>query len=150
MGQLDVSLSRANLIESGSHIRKISSMMLPDNQSLATTTLSALFYAAASTDPTPGGGCVSAACGYLAIALLLKSIRISARKQGTDATYEAVEQKLLELSAKLLAFAQADSDSFGAYMQALRLPKGTPSEAAARKQALSRLLSKPQKRLWTF
>jgi formiminotetrahydrofolate cyclodeaminase len=111
-------------------------MIHPDNQSLATTTLSALFYAAASTEPTPGGGCVSAACGYLAIALLLKSMRISARKQNADATYDVVEQKLLELSAKLLASAQEDSDSFGTYMQALRLPKGTPSEEAARKQAL--------------
>jgi formiminotetrahydrofolate cyclodeaminase len=110
--------------------------MLPDNQSLATTTLSALFQAAASTEPTPGGGCVSAACGYLAIALLLKSIRISARKQKTETPYPGVEQRLLELSEKLLAFAQADSDSFGAYLQALRLPKDTPSQEALRKQAL--------------
>jgi formiminotetrahydrofolate cyclodeaminase len=110
--------------------------ILPDNQSLATTTLSALFQAAASTEPTPGGGCVSAACGYLAIALLLKSIRISARKQKTETTYPGIEQRLLELSERLLAFAQADSDSFGAYLQALRLPKDTLSQEASRMQAL--------------
>ena len=79
---------------------------------------------------------MSAACGYLAIALLLKSIRVSARKQKTETTYPGVEQRLLELSEKLLAFAQADSDSFGAYLQALRLPKDTPSQEASRKQAL--------------
>jgi formiminotetrahydrofolate cyclodeaminase len=112
--------------------------MLSDNQDLATITLSTLFHSAASTEPTPGGGCVSAVCGYLAIALLLKSIRISMRKQITDPTYAPVEQELPELSAKLLTFAQADSDSFEAYMQAFRLRKGTPSEEAAQKQAVHR------------
>lgn len=110
--------------------------MPPDSQSLATTPLAGFFDAAASTDPTPGGGCVSAVCGYLGIALLLKSIRISARKQTTDSTFPVVEQKLLGFSVKLLAFAQADSDSFGAYIQALRLPKDTPEQEATRKQAL--------------
>ena len=110
--------------------------MLLDSQSLATTPLSIFFDAAASTEPTPGGGCVSGVCGYLAIALLLKSIRISARKQTTDTTFPMVEQKLLGLSAKLLSFAQADSDSFAAYIQALRLPKDTPEREATRKQAL--------------
>jgi formiminotetrahydrofolate cyclodeaminase len=117
-------------------------MIPPDNQSLATTTLSALFQAAASTEPTPGGGCVSAACGYLAIALLLKSIRISARKQHTDTAYAAVDQELIGLSAKLLGLAQGDSDSFGAYMQALGLPKDTRSQEAARKQALNHAVVK--------
>jgi formiminotetrahydrofolate cyclodeaminase len=110
--------------------------MPADSQNLATTPLSTFFDAAASTEPTPGGGCVSAICGYLAIALLLKSIRISARKQPTDTAFPVVEQKLLGLSAKLLAFAQADSDSFGAYIQALRLPKDTLKGEATRKQAL--------------
>ena len=110
--------------------------MSADSQNLATTPLSFFFDAAASTEPIPGGGCVSAVCGYLAIALLLKSIRISARKQTADTTFPVVEQKLLGLSAKLLAFAQADSDSFGAYIQALRLPKDTPEREATRKQSL--------------
>jgi methenyltetrahydrofolate cyclohydrolase len=110
--------------------------MPADSQNLATTPLSTLFDAAAATEPTPGGGCVSAVCGYLAIALLLKSIRISARKQPTDTTYPVVEQKLVGLSVKLLTFAQADSDSFGIYIRALRLPKDTPEQEATRKQAL--------------
>ena len=110
--------------------------MPADSQNLATPPLSTLFDAAASTDPTPGGGCVSAVCGYLAVALLLKSIRISVRKVPTDSTFPVVEQKLFGLSAKLLAFAQADSDSFGAYIEALRLPKDTPEREASRKQAL--------------
>lgn len=116
--------------------------MLPNIQSLATTPLSILFDAAASTEPTPGGGCVSAVCGYLAIALLLKSIRISAHKLPTDNTFPIIEQKLLGLSVKLLALAQADSDSFGAYIQALQLPKDTPEREATRKQALHDAIAK--------
>jgi formiminotetrahydrofolate cyclodeaminase len=135
MVQLDASLSYANLIEFGSHTREISSM-LDGGQNLATTPLSIFFDAAASTEPTPGGGCVSAVCGYLAIALLLKSIRISARKQPSDTSIPVIDRKLIGLSAKLLVFAQADSDSFGAYIQALRLPKDTPEREATRKQAL--------------
>lgn len=110
--------------------------MPADSQNLARTPISSFFDAAASTEPTPGGGCVSAVCGYLAIALLLKSIRISARKQTSDTTFPVVEQTLVGISAKLLTFGQADSDSFGAYIQALRLPKDTPEREAARKQAL--------------
>lgn len=138
MEQLGVSLSCPNLIGFGSRINLggMSWPMVSDNQHLGTTTLSALFEAAASTEPTPGGGCVSGVCGYLAIALLLKSIRISERKQPAETSYAGAEQKLLDLAAKLLAFAQADSDSFGTYLQALRLPKGTPAQETARKQAL--------------
>jgi formiminotetrahydrofolate cyclodeaminase len=69
-------------------------------------------------------------------AILLRGSAERRRQLLPNATYDAVEQKLLELSTKLLAFAQADSGYFGAYMQALRLPKGTPSEETARKRAL--------------
>lgn len=110
-------------------------MIALGSQALGSTTISALFDAAASTEPTPGGGCVSATCGYFAIALLLKSIRISARKSPTE-IYSAMEQKLLQFSVRLLSFAQSDSGSFAAYMQALRLPKDTPSQAVARTQAV--------------
>lgn len=109
-----------------------------ENGSLAKTTVSELFDAAGSTNPTPGGGCVSGVCGYLGISLLLKSIRISARKQPDDTSYAAVERKLLALSNQLLAFSQADSDSFADYMNAVRLPKSSPEEQTIRDKALQR------------
>src|ERR1700683_2714722 len=80
------------------------------------TTLASLFAAAASTAPTPGGGSVTAICGYLGVSLLLKSIRVSARKQ-PDAIYFPIEDKLLALASQLLTAAQADSDAFGQYIR---------------------------------
>src|ERR1700722_3194627 len=105
MAQPAVSRNYLKPIECGSRTWRLT-MIDPANQNLATMTLSALFEAAASTQPVPGGGCISAACGYLGIGLLLKSIRISARKQTADTTYGVIEQRLLDQSVKLLSFAQ--------------------------------------------
>src|SRR5271168_3987419 len=104
-------------------------------QDLASTALASLFAAAASTVPTPGGGSITAVCGYLGVSLLLKSIRVSARKQ-PDAIYPTLEDKLVALASQLLSAAQADSDAFSQYIRAMQLPKSTPAEQAARRQAM--------------
>ncbi len=98
-------------------------------------TVASLFAAAASTAPTPGGGSVTAISGYLGVSLLLKSIRVSARKQ-PDSIYPTLEDKLLKLASQLLAAAQADSDAFAQYIRALQLPKGATPEQVARQQAM--------------
>ena len=92
-------------------------------QSLGRINVVELFEAAASTDPVPGGGCVSAMCGFLGISLVLKAIRISARRRPDNTSYRKVEQTLLEIAPQLLSRAQADSDAFGLYIQAAKLPK---------------------------
>lgn len=105
-------------------------------QSLAKATLSDIFEEAASNNPTPGGGCVSALGGYLGVSLLLKAIRISARKRPNDIVFKEVEQQLLALAPKLLHSAQADSDAFGLYIQALQYPKDSEEQRASRTIAL--------------
>jgi methenyltetrahydrofolate cyclohydrolase len=104
-------------------------------QDPSSVTLASLFTAAASTVPTPGGGSVTAICGYLGLSLLLKSIRVSARKQ-SDAIYPTLEDKLLTLASQLLTAAQADSDAFAGYIRAMQLPRATTVEQAARQQAM--------------
>ena len=104
-------------------------------QDPSSTTLASLFAVAASTAPTPGGGSVTAISGYLGVSLLLKSIRVSARKQ-PDAVYPRLEDKLLALASQLLMAAQADSDAFAGYIRAMQLPRATPAEQAARRQAM--------------
>ena len=104
-------------------------------QDLANTTLASLFATAASTAPTPGGGSITAVCGYLGVSLLLKSIRVSARKQ-PDVIYPPLEDKLLKLASQLLAAAQADSDAFAQYIRAMQLPKATAAEQTTRQQAM--------------
>lgn len=105
-------------------------------QSLAQTSLSDIFEAAASINPTPGGGCVSAIGGYLGVSLLLKAIRISARKRPNDMVFKEVEQQLLALAPKLLHSAQADSDAFRLYIQALQRPKDSEEQKTSRTIAL--------------
>jgi formiminotetrahydrofolate cyclodeaminase len=103
---------------------------------LGRTTLSSFFHSVASTEPVPGGGCASAVCGYLGVALLLKSIRISLRGRPEGSSLEVVAGKLAGLGEQLLLAAQADSDSFGGYMKALKLPKSNPEEQRLRAQNL--------------
>jgi formiminotetrahydrofolate cyclodeaminase len=97
-------------------------------------TLASLFAAAASTSPTPGGGTVTAIGGYLGVSLLLKSIRVSARKQ-PDAIFAVFGDKLLKLASQLLGAAQADSDAFGQYIRTMQLPRSTAAEQTARQRA---------------
>jgi formiminotetrahydrofolate cyclodeaminase len=104
-------------------------------QNPANMTLASLFAAAASTAPTPGGGTVTAIGGYLGVSLLLKSIRVSARRQ-PDGIYPSFEDKLLRLASQLLTAAQADSDAFAQYVRAMQLPKTTAAEQTARLQAM--------------
>jgi methenyltetrahydrofolate cyclohydrolase len=108
----------------------------PPLQNPANMTIATLFAAAASTAPTPGGGSVTAICGYLGVSLLLKSIRVSARRQ-PDAIYATFEDKLLKLATQLLAAAQADSDAFAQYIRAMQLPKTTSPEQTARQSAMN-------------
>ena len=103
---------------------------------LASLSVSGLFDQASSINPTPGGGCVSAVCGYFAVSLLLKSVRISSRTHPDDVSLSDVDRKLASLAPKLLALAEADSDSFSKYMIALKMAKTTPAEIAARQHAI--------------
>lgn len=101
-------------------------------QDLSSATVGALFEAAASTNPTPGGGAISAINGYLGISLLLKAIRISARKVPLEQAYGTSEVQLLALAPRLLQLAQSDSDAFGLYIKAIQLPKATSAEKDTR------------------
>lgn len=111
-------------------------MISTPSDSLGSLSVQALFDQAASTNPAPGGGCISAVCGYFAVSLLLKSFRISLKSHPEDTALGNVEGQLAILAPRFLALAQADSDSFNTYMSALKLPKGNPQEIAARRQAI--------------
>jgi formiminotetrahydrofolate cyclodeaminase len=110
--------------------------MMTETASLSTVAIGELFAQASSVAPVPGGGCVSAVCGYLAVSLLLKSIRISARAHPEDTSFAAIDEKLVASAGQLLTLAGADSDSFGDYMRAVKLPKTTPDEVVVRKKAM--------------
>ncbi|MBN1513112.1 MAG: glutamate formimidoyltransferase [Phycisphaerae bacterium] len=93
----------------------------------------------ASESPAPGGGSISAAMGAMGAALATMVANLSSHKRGWDARWEefstwAVKGKALH--DELLRLIDEDTDAFNRIMDAFGLPKGTPEEVAARKQAI--------------
>jgi glutamate formiminotransferase/formiminotetrahydrofolate cyclodeaminase len=95
-----------------------------------------------STDaPAPGGGSVAALCAAMSGSLSAMVSNLTVDKKG----YEAVQEKVRELSPigqdiklKALQCIDRDTDAFYAMMDAMRLPKKTPEETAARDAAVEK------------
>ncbi len=103
---------------------------------LASRPVLELYRDAAATGPAPGGGSVTALCGMLGVALVLKALRISLRRREDAAAFQAADQALDELAKSMAGDADADAETFSAYIAALQLPKNAPEEAAARSTRL--------------
>jgi formiminotetrahydrofolate cyclodeaminase len=63
-------------------------------------------------------------------------MRISVRKQADEPLYSIEEDKLCRIAGRLLILAEADSNSFGSFIIALQMPKGTEDEKESRRQAM--------------
>ena len=106
--------------------------------SLSRRTIGEIFEQASSTAPTPGGGSVSALCGMLGIALILKALRISIRKNEDRDSHAALDADLVRLADALAEDAEADEQAFQAYIDAAGLPRTSEPEKEARAAALGR------------
>lgn len=94
-----------------------------------------------STDPVPGGGCAAALAGAVGTSLLLMVAGIPKTKTGApEETADLAEAaaRLHPLRDQLLELVDRDSDAYKQVMAALRLPKGTDAEKAARTEAIDR------------
>ncbi len=108
-------------------------------------TLEEFLAAVAAPTPTPGGGSVSALAGALSVALSRMVAGLARGKKG----YEAVEPELAQLEARakktqarLEALIDEDAKAYEAVMAAMRLPKSTETEKAARVDAIQRAYRK--------
>ncbi len=93
----------------------------------------------ASNAPAPGGGSVSALAGSLAAALsqMVANLTVGRKKYAeVQSDMEEALPRLAEAQKELLAAVDADSKAFDLYMAALPMPKDTPEQQAARKQAM--------------
>lgn len=97
----------------------------------------AVFARASSTTPSPGGGAVMGLCGMMGVALLLKAVRISLRRRPDDEALIAAEPAFERLARQLADGADADAESFAAYIAAGRLQRGAGEQGDARTQALA-------------
>lgn len=93
----------------------------------------------ASESPAPGGGSISAYMGALAAALGTMVANLSAHKAGWDERWKEFSDQAdrgQELLSRLLHLVDEDTEAFNRIMDAFKLPKSTPEEKEARKQAI--------------
>ncbi|MCM3338505.1 cyclodeaminase/cyclohydrolase family protein [Paenibacillus sp. MER TA 81-3] len=93
---------------------------------------------AGSADPTPGGGSVAALVAALGAAMtsMVGNLSQGEKFAGIREQIELTLNEMNSLSALCEELLADDIRTFGQYMEALRLPKGTEEEQANRRQAL--------------
>ena len=95
----------------------------------------------ASESPAPGGGSISAYVGALGISLGTMVANLSAHKRGWDDKWEEFSDWAEQGQAfkkYLLQLVDEDTAAFNRIMDAIRLPKKSPAEKQARKEALQK------------
>jgi glutamate formiminotransferase / formiminotetrahydrofolate cyclodeaminase len=92
-----------------------------------------------SESPAPGGGSVAALMGSLAAALAVMVANLTVGKKGYDAAWPemaSMAERGQVIKDQLALAVDADTEAFNRVMDAVRLPKGTPAQAAERDQAI--------------
>ena len=92
-----------------------------------------------SESPAPGGGSVTALAGSLAAGLSAMVANLTVGKKGYEAAWDdlsAVAERAQSVKDRLVRAVDEDTDAFNQAMAAMRMPKGTPEEQAARNAAL--------------
>lgn len=94
-----------------------------------------------SDSPAPGGGSVSALVGALGASLGGMVANLSAGKRGWDDRIPEFSEAAVhaqKIKDELLNLVDEDTQAFTKVLEAIRLPKGTEAEKAARKQAMEK------------
>jgi glutamate formiminotransferase / formiminotetrahydrofolate cyclodeaminase len=119
--------------------KKIIEYQFRKRGSLVSMTVDRFVDEVSSESPAPGGGSVAALAGSLASGLAAMVANLTVGKKG----YEAAWQELSDLAERaqavkdrLIKAVGDDTDAFNAAMAAMRMPKATPEERAARVAAL--------------
>jgi glutamate formiminotransferase/formiminotetrahydrofolate cyclodeaminase len=106
---------------------------------LMSMTVSRFVDEVSTESPAPGGGSVAALMGSLGAALAVMVANLTVGKKG----YEAAWQELADMAERgqalkdqLARAVDEDTDAFNRVMDAMRLPKGTPEQQAARDRAV--------------
>ncbi|HET8901899.1 MAG TPA: cyclodeaminase/cyclohydrolase family protein, partial [Holophagaceae bacterium] len=89
--------------------------------------------------PAPGGGSIAALAGALGAALSSMVVNLTqpkAKDEGHELELLSIAMEAQKLKDGLRAAVDEDTQAFNGYMDALRLPKNTEDEKAARKAAM--------------
>jgi len=107
---------------------------------LASMTLREFADELSSESPAPGGGSVSALAASLAAGLASMVAVLSHTKKGFEAKQsllDTIAVRAQELKDQMLAAVDADTDAFDRLLDAMRMPKATEAEQAARNTAIA-------------
>ena len=92
-----------------------------------------------SESPAPGGGSVAALMGSLGAALAAMVANLTVGKAGYEQAWQelaGVAERGQALKDRLARAVDEDTEAFNRVMEAMRLPKGTPEQAAERDRAI--------------
>jgi glutamate formiminotransferase/formiminotetrahydrofolate cyclodeaminase len=115
------------------------------DEPLADMPLRAFIEEVACRSSAPGGGSVSAALAAMGVALgsMVGKLTYGVRKfESVDTRMRANIPPLHDAVAKLIPMIDADTTAFNDYMEALRLPKSTDAQRAARAEQMQAGLKK--------
>ena len=109
---------------------------------LSTTSLASYLDALASATPAPGGGSAAGVAGAMGAALVEMVAGLSLVKSGAMGDeHSGLQRTALERArsarAELLQLADDDAAAYGAFTEALKLPKSSDDERTARTFAIS-------------
>lgn len=96
-----------------------------------------------SNEPYPGGGSAAALAGALSVSLLLMAAGVARTRTGApEETADLAEAsaRLRPLRDTLTAIVDEDAAAYRAVIAAMRLPKATDDEKAARREAVQRAM----------
>jgi methenyltetrahydrofolate cyclohydrolase len=97
----------------------------------------------AGGDPEPGGGSAAALAGALGAALVSMVTNLTLGKEkyaAVQGDMEQIKASSEELRARLAAFVSKDADAYAEVAAAMKLPKDTDEQKAARQQVLQAAL----------
>lgn len=127
--------------------KRIIEYMIEEEKSepLADMSLRSFIKSVAARTSAPGGGSVSAAIAAMGagLATMVAQLTYGVRKfENVDKEMRSVIPPLFKGTNQLIPMIDADTNAFNDYMEAMRLPKHTEEEIAARNQAMKDGLKK--------
>jgi glutamate formiminotransferase/formiminotetrahydrofolate cyclodeaminase len=93
----------------------------------------------ASESPTPGGGSAAALAGAMGAALVVMVCNLTVGREKfkeVDAELRVIHAEATKLQAAMTALVRRDAEAYEGFVNAMKLPKTTDAEKAARKKAM--------------
>jgi glutamate formiminotransferase/formiminotetrahydrofolate cyclodeaminase len=117
------------------------SLQSADDERLISLTAKELANETSSESMAPGGGSIAAYCGALGVSLATMVANLSANKPGWEDKVETFSDWAVKgqaMKRDLLYLVDEDTRSFNGIIDAIRMPKDTDADKAARKKAIEK------------